>query len=284
MLPEISIERMREKDLDAAMQLKEAEGWNQTMEDWRLLLKENPDLCLVALSRGKVVATVTAITYENCLAWIGMMLVQKDHRGMGISKLLMKHLIQQLDQTAAIKLDATPAGFPVYSKLGFSTEFTIFRMTNPKIKPAAKGKDIARTMKGNDLEAIISYDKAAFGVNRENLIQHLWSSSPDKAWLIEEEGNINGFLLSRPGSKFTQLGPLMAGSVGDAIALLETAFWDLQGIPVVIDVLADKEGVVEWLRTNGFTAQRELIRMYYQENPLPGRIEQQYLISGPELG
>ena len=71
------------QDVPSAMELKEAEHWNQTEEDWNFLLKLNPDLCWVATADEKVVGTVTAINYNNHLSWVGMMLVSKQHRGRG---------------------------------------------------------------------------------------------------------------------------------------------------------------------------------------------------------
>ena len=120
---------MTPEDLKSAMELKDSEGWNQTFSDWEFLLSSNPGQCLVAVMGGKVKATVTAITYENHLAWIGMMLVDKSIRGKGIGKLLMKSIIKELGFCSLIKLDATPAGLPVYIKLGFTPETTLYRMT-----------------------------------------------------------------------------------------------------------------------------------------------------------
>jgi len=34
----------------------------------------------------------------------------------------------------------------------------------------------------------------------------------------------------------------------------------------------------------GFTTQRHFIRMYHKDNPYPGIIDKQFLISGPEFG
>src|SRR5690606_16732457 len=94
----------------------------------------NPDHCLVAVREGVVIGTVTAITYENQLAWIGMMLVRTPFRGMGIGRLLMSSILKKLESCPSIKLDATPAGFPVYSKLGFIQEYILNRMTRAPLK------------------------------------------------------------------------------------------------------------------------------------------------------
>ena len=89
---------MRATDLVALMQIKNDENWNQTEEDWLFLIKSNPKCCLVAILENRVIGTVTAINYHQKLAWIGMMLVSKKYRGLGISKILLNTVIENLDK------------------------------------------------------------------------------------------------------------------------------------------------------------------------------------------
>ena len=105
------------------------EGWNQTMKDWRLLL-DNPDnVCIVAEKDNRVAGTATALNHGNKVAWIGMVLVDKSLRGQGAGKMLLENIINRLQHIKSVKLDATPAGEPLYRKLGFIAEYKIFRMT-----------------------------------------------------------------------------------------------------------------------------------------------------------
>src|SRR5690606_31640532 len=99
---------------------------------------------------------------------------------------------------------------------------------------------------------------------------------------VMEEGNkIKGYLLGRPGTNYYQLGPLVSESPESIHHLLTHALNQLKNSPVVVDVFQDKENLIEWLQVQGFTTQRELIRMYIGNNPNPGIVQQQYLISGP---
>ena len=118
---------MQVEDLDEAMALKSAEGWNQTRSDWELIMINNPHLCLVAVAEDRVIATVTAFSYEDTFAWIGMMLVDRQFRRKGISIKLMLEIIQRLGKKQTIRLDATPAGQMVYNRLGFVKEYSLFR-------------------------------------------------------------------------------------------------------------------------------------------------------------
>ena len=56
-------------------------------------------------------------------------MVHPDHRGGGIGRRLMEQALEHLSgrRVVSMKLDATPAGKPLYEKLGFITELVIQR-------------------------------------------------------------------------------------------------------------------------------------------------------------
>ena len=65
---------------------------------------------------------------------------------------------------------------------------------------------------------------------------------------------------------------------------LTNALESLNDKPVALDILMDKEDLIKWLETRGFVKQRHFVRMYLKNNPYPGIVNNQYLISGPEFG
>jgi len=129
----VTLRKMLLSDMDSLMKLKDAEGWNQLDEDWALLIGYKESVNLVAVLDDHIVGSITAINYNNTVAWIGMILVDRDYRGRRISKLLLREAMDKLDNCRSLKLDATPAGRPVYLKSGFIDEYTLHRMTNPSV-------------------------------------------------------------------------------------------------------------------------------------------------------
>lgn len=272
--------------MDGLMKLKNAEGWNQLEKDWTLLISYKDSVNLVAVLDKRIVGSVTAINYEDMVAWIGMMLVDKEYRGRGISKLLMLAVIDQLKNCESIKLDATPAGRPVYLKLGFKDEFRLYRMTNPSASKISLNETRIETEKirPGDISNVAAFDKKVFGADRTELIRQLHEGSPELAWLSKESNRITGFCLGRPGRNFTQIGPVNAKSGEHAEALIASAINQMTSRPLVVDIPADKSGTRQWLEGCGFETQRPFDRMYLHRNPHPGIPTGQYLIAGPELG
>ena len=286
---DLSIREMRPSDLKALMQIKNAENWNQTEEDWLFLIKSNPQYCLVAVSENKVIGTVTAMNYLQSLAWIGMMLVDKKYRGLSISKILLHKLIKRLDTWNSIKLDATPAGVPVYKKLGFVEEYKIDRMVCSKLPAQIIDQEDTKSFEISniqpvDIHKLIPLDEAIFGIERSELLHFLLKNKADIGFQIKQGGILKGFIFGREGSNYLQIGPLLADSFAMAKILLKTTFETLGGKPLLVDVLSDQEELKEWLLFKKFIHHRSFTRMYLKTNDYTGEKDKYYLISGPELG
>jgi len=269
------------------MELSKAEGWNQTENDWKLLIESTQNVCLLAEWNKKIIGTTTAMNYANQMAWIGMILVAKEYRGQGVSKLLLTNILKQLESFASIKLDATPAGQQVYEKFDFKEEYVITRVVTGSMKNLSFHDDdtvLAESIRLKDIEKIIALDERVFGTNRRQLIEWLIKQYPRKAWLLKRNNSIAGFALGREGNKYHQVGPVFGSTINDVKMLIRKALKELINQPVVIDVLYEKQDLINWLNSIGFTMQRQFVRMYKKENLFPGIVNKQYLICGPEFG
>ncbi len=282
----VQLRKMVLSDMDSLMKLKNAEGWNQLKKDWALLISYKESVNLVAVLDDRIVGTVTAINYANTVAWIGMMLVDRDYRGRGISKLLILDAIEKLYKCKSIKLDATPAGRPVYLKNGFIDEYKLYRMTHASVSKISLSDNPIETekMRPADIPKVAAFDHRVFGADRTELLTILYESCPKLAWIIKENNRIAGFCLGRKGKNFTQIGPVNASSGKQAEALIRSAINQLTGQAVVVDIPAAKSETMAWLEACGFVSQRPFERMFLSKNPHPGIIENLYLIAGPELG
>ena len=92
----------------AGFALSSLAGWNQTIDDWRLLLKASA-ACYGAEIDGRLVATATLICYERTLAWIGMVLTHPEFRRRGLARGLVTRILERAEQLGVrtLKLDAS---------------------------------------------------------------------------------------------------------------------------------------------------------------------------------
>jgi ribosomal protein S18 acetylase RimI-like enzyme len=284
--PSFIIRRMLKSDLKEAISLGFSEGWNQTEKDWMLMLDNPLNICIVAEHNNKIAGTATAFTYDKDIAWIGMVLVDKSLRGQGAGKMLLKYLIDNLQHIESVKLDATPAGQPLYANLGFIEEYKIFRMTNTSVKDFTPVPVLNETTKTEyqNLPEIIEKDKDAFGTDRSYLLNRLYKNFPQKAFIVKINQNVDGYIFGRDGARFHYIGPAYCSGTSIAISLISRTLQSLKDQSVALDVPEDKEELISWLESVGFVKQRHFVRMYLKSNRFKGLAEKQYLISGPEFG
>ena len=118
---------MTERDISFGLRLSQMAGWNQTFEDWQLLLNLPLANHWVIEERNRVVATIATIAHGSTLGWIGMVLVDSDHRRRGLATRLLEHVIDQ-NVFESFQLDATAEGVKLYEKLSLGQSEEIDRV------------------------------------------------------------------------------------------------------------------------------------------------------------
>jgi len=282
----IVLRPIQSDDIANCKLLSDVEGWNQTEKDWKLLVNNSQNVCLLAETGHKIIGTATAMNYSGEVVWIGMVLVEKSYRGRGIGKMLLSNLLNQLKSFKSVKLDATPAGQPLYEKLGFKSEYLIHRLTTPSMdnaQPFLSGITPELVLI-SDIPEITALDASVFGAERTSLMKSLINENSENSWCIKRNGRITAFALGRNGRKYHQIGPVFASSLIETIILISQTLLRLAGKPLVVDVPAQNIELINWLNSIGFVRQRDFVRMYLNENLCPGKPENQFLICGPEFG
>ena len=247
-----------------AMLLSQEAGWNQVAADWDVFMTHGTVFGMVDGER--LVATAAALPYGRDFGWLSMVLVTAARRGRGIATRLVAACLAVLrDSGRAAFLDATPAGAPVYAKLGFAPVCGMARWHGVGGGgPTAGAADMA-------------CDTAAFGANRQFLLQD-FAGRPGSGAVAAP----GGFAVLRRGSRATQIGPLVAGPA-DAPALLDAAIGAAAG-PVMIDVLEAGAALLPTLTARGYTEQRPFTRMALGSSVLPGDPARLLVAAGPEFG
>ena len=276
----LAIASLGAADVDSGLALSDAAGWNQTADDWAFFIghghavgcRGNDDD-----SEGRLVATAAALPYGDALGWISMVLVAPSQRHRGLATALLGECMRWLAASGRVAvLDATPAGELVYRRLGFTSGFAFARW---------QGEGGGRTATSSlpaeaDRADIVALDAATAAAPRPALLHAFLARSGSRAWLSPGR---SGFIVARVGRLATQVGPLVAASEAEAIALLDAAL-DATAGRVFIDVPERSTEVAAALHRRGFTRQRTFVRMAIGGGPVLILDARAHALAGPEFG
>ena len=271
-------------DAAALVALSAEAGWNQTADDWRVIVSAGAGEAVFI--DGTPVASACAVPLTTRSDWICMVLVTAAARRRGHATRLMARQIQRIRAAGRVPgLDATELGRPVYQQLGFADHFTLsrFRAEAPRW---TGGPDIdahLRPMTRDDLGAIARYDEAATGAARGFLLDHLLARLPAAAMVAQRDDRIVGFAMGRDGRRATQVGPIVADDTSIAAALLAAAGRAIAG-PIVLDVRDGAARFVDGLAAAGFLRERGFTRMTLGADPMLARTDRLHAVVGPEFG
>ena len=217
--------------LDTMLLLTMRAGWNQTEEDLERIVRLDPQGNFVARFSGPgydiPAATASVAPLGGRNTWIGMILVHPELRRQGVANAMMQHcVLYVLEQGKVINgLDATPMGNTVYGAVGYVNSFRIWRcwFSPAEFREARYDKNHISRIEESDLEALIRYDSARW-LERGNVIRELYRDSREESYLARDDnGEITGYLLARPGRLRYFIGPFLADSREVAQGLLACA-------------------------------------------------------------
>jgi GNAT superfamily N-acetyltransferase len=281
-------------DLDQALRLSTVVGWNQRLDDWRMLLRLPAARAFAAFLDARdrsIIGTSIGIDYGG-FAWIAMMLVDPAYRGRGIGRRLLETAIDAVPAQVPIRLDATPHGRPLYQQYGFQDEAFLSRYVverDAAIWPNAAVSPAIRRLTSDDLPLVITQDRETFGGTRDALLDWIFRAAPEYAYATENDDRRVHYCLGRQGRVFDQIGPVIAGNDDVAHALVKTALASAGDRRVVIDVYDRHHAFAAALRDAGFVVERPLVRMRRPapsgacDRPVaPGNVRE-FAILGPEF-
>jgi GNAT superfamily N-acetyltransferase len=265
--------RLRPDDLKEAVELSSAAGWNQTAQDWEMLIDLAPDGCFALEADGQLVSTTTLLCYQRRLAWIGMVLTRAEYRGRGFARRLLASALEHADSLGieTIKLDATDQGRPIYESFGFHPEQPIERSLRPGSTESQIFFDHQPLPKH-----VLDCDSKAFGADRSAVLQKLIQRSNAYA-------DSNAYVLARAGRTTNYLGPCVASDPVATRRIVSSMINDSPHASWSWDLLPSNSDAVALASELGFTRQRSLTRMA-RGKALRGRDDMVYAIAGFELG
>jgi predicted N-acetyltransferase YhbS len=212
-------------------------------------------------------------------------IVEEGLRGRGIGTQLLERAITHLDdrRVPVVRLDATPAGRPLYEKYGFAAEWGLERWTLARHATAATQADDLPAPEGIPrLDRLVELDREAFGADRSTLLREVAAAAPELVLAATRDGGVVAGALGRHGTFADHLGPWLAPDTAHAALLLDEFLRRSGRERIFVDCA--NPSAVALVRARGFTFSRPLTRMVRGAPPALVASPSLFGVLGPEFG
>lgn len=178
-----------------------------------------PDGWFLARLDGNPAGMGGAIAYGTT-ARIGLMAVHPDFQRRGIGQAIMEHLLEWATVRGAttVLLDATPAGVPLYTRLGFVTDdhARAYVYSHPAPPPGPQA-DAVTALRPADLPEVVAFDAERFGASRAAILAQYADECVGRAFVARDSRwRMAGYLIAQSN----RLGPWLADTAQAAESLL----------------------------------------------------------------
>jgi len=243
----IVLSRFEATHLDQAYGLTQALGWPHRREDWAMALSLGQGI--VALGEDGRVAGTAMVTPFGETATISLVIVDAALRGRGLGRRLMREALALCGQRA-VRLVATEEGLPLYETLGFRVTHEIRQHQGALVLPEAPDVAVAWAQPG-DVGTFAAMDAAALGMDRATLLEWLAGHARLAVLRRPADGQVLGYGALRAFGRGQVAGPVIAGTVAEAQAILSFLFAAAgTGQYLRVDV-PTATGLAPWLDAHG---------------------------------
>lgn len=275
-------------DVPAGHRLSSAVRWPHKPDDWRFLSRQGQGF--VALDGDEVVGTALYWQYGESGGSLGMVIVSPDQQGRGIGRELMERMLDALGSRMTV-LHATPAGQPLYEKLGFTAVGKIDQhqgaARRPPLMELPPGERL-RPLGVNDPERLIALASRASDLDRGRILPALLEVADGIA--LEHDGELLGFSLFRRFGRGFVIGPVVTSRKGGEALARQRAkamivHWLTlhEGRFVRIDTPADS-GLTDWLAPLGLERVDTVVKMARNGAPRNDDDFRQFAIINQAIG
>jgi len=278
------IRRMERPELDFALGLAAAEGWNPGLADAGPFWQADPQGYFLGLLDGRPVATISAVGYGDAgggpsFGFVGLYIVTPEQRGRGYGLRLWEAALGALT-APVIGLDGVLAQQDNYRRSGFALAMRNCRYEGRGGGAAGEAAPAGlRPLADFPLDAVLAYDRRCFPAPREAFLR-AWLGAPGHTALgLMRGGRLAGYGVIRPCGLGSKIGPLFADDDEAAHALFHglclaapssittgatgtTNATGATGGPVFLDVPLAHAGAVRLAEAHAMRPVFETARMY----------------------
>ncbi|MGR9100950.1 MAG: GNAT family N-acetyltransferase, partial [Gammaproteobacteria bacterium] len=249
-----TIKTMSREELNFAIDLAYAEGWNPGLDDASSFYTADPEGFLVGCLGDRPVGCISAVSYGRSFGFLGLYIVVPEYRGKGYGKELWNTAVERL-KGRCIGLDGVVEQQENYKKRGFLFAYRNIRFEYRPGKKRENGNSPAAIpLTSAYLDVLSEYEKDCFPANRHGFLKS-WLDMPHAKPIGCFLGNVlQGYGVIRKCREGYKIGPLFA----DNADIAETIFTELcsdvkPGQPVFFDVPEVNRKAMEMVESRNMT-------------------------------
>jgi GNAT superfamily N-acetyltransferase len=290
MVRKLQIKPLPPEHLATPFTWAQQEGWNPGTHDLIPFTQVDPMGFIGGYLDDELVATISAVRYNQHFGFIGFYIVAPRHRGKGYGRQVWDAGVEQLADLPCVGLDGVLAQTENYQKSGFKFAHKNCRFEGyPQQFQVHPGGDLNQGERLEPLaqvgiDTLASFDERYFPTRREKFLK-AWATQADHHGLAIMRGHeVCAYGIIRPCHLGHKIGPLFAQTITQARSLVLALCSDLEPrTPVYLDPPASNVMAINLAQSLGMRMVFETARMYKGATPTPP-IEHIYGITSFELG
>jgi GNAT superfamily N-acetyltransferase len=262
----LAIRPMTSADTAAALAIFAAVGWGDRSAQVSFFTSRPDSALLVADDGGRVIgcsgATVFGPAGAPRTGWIHNVVVDPAAQRSGAGRQLTAAAVDWLRARGVptALLLATPAGRPVYERMGFQLDrrYLNFRLAGADAPLAATSPGLRRAGT-DDVQALLALDRQATGEDRSAMLR----TFVEAAWVVERAGEIAAFHVPCPWRE----GPCVARDPASGALVAEASHRLLGSARRAWSVPEANRAALDWLTKTGAEPTGFTDRMWLGEPP-----------------
>lgn len=190
-----------------------AEHWGYGLEEFANLVSFSDGCSRLTYSGEEAVGMTFAFPWDE-VGWIGSVLTLEAHRGQGIGQAMVEESVEALREAGCetVKLYSTPKAIGLYERIGFTGEAEYLILNGSQ----RQGRDPDVVSLEGRMDEVKRLDATVFPGDRGDFLEDVVKRNPEMAIGVEDEnGDLAGYAMARPGPSTTEIGPVIARR-GDA--------------------------------------------------------------------
>lgn len=276
---ELAVAPMGLADVPKLHELSIGVGWPHRPEDWAMVIELGSGI--VARDEiGRIVGSAMWFPLGKNHAAIGMVITSPRLQEHGAGRWLMGHILDQVGARGKV-LNATRAAYRLYISLGFMPLSPSYQH-NGVVTSVAPTLRHARALRAGDFAAIHVADTAAMGIARPDVLERLLAVSTGT--VVERDGQVTGFALCRKFGRGHVVGPMVAETEQDAIALVAPFVQAMEGQFLRLDTRQPDGPFREFLVDCGIRHHDTVTRMALGPVPVASGPAQTFALVNQALG